>query len=76
MAALAGVGRADEERIVVTTKRKKQAMISEIEKAELELTPEKKETLEAYRKRHDRRVRELEYESNNGFYPPKPWYEE
>lgn len=75
MAALAGVGRADEERIVVTTKRKP-PMISEIEQAELEMEPKKKESLDQYRKRHDRRVRELEYESTNGFYPPKPWYEE
>jgi hypothetical protein len=56
--------------------KKRKTMISEVEQAELDAPPKVKETLERYRKDHERRVREMEYANNHGYGPPKPWYEE
>lgn len=36
----------------------------------------KRAEIAKYRAEQERRLKELQYEYNNGYLPPKPWYEE
>lgn len=43
---------------------------------ELDIPQKDRESYDEYKKKQERKLKELEYENQNGYYPPKPWYEE